>query len=92
MKTLEEQAVVILTPEDYLGNITGDLASRRGMISETEDRGHIKAVMAEVPLSEMFGYTTTLRGMSQGRAASTMEFLAYRPMPLSLAEAVLEAG
>ncbi len=84
--------VVILTPEAYLGNITGDLASRRGMISETEDRGHVKAVTAEVPLSEMFGYTTTLRGMSQGRAASSMEFLAYRPMPASLAEAVLQAG
>jgi len=84
--------VVILTPEEYLGNITGDLSSRRGMISETEDRGHIKAVIAEVPLSEMFGYTTTLRGMSQGRAASSMEFLEYRAMPSGLAQEVLTTG
>ncbi|MEO1583115.1 MAG: elongation factor G [Planctomycetota bacterium] len=84
--------VVITTPEEYLGNITGDLSSRRGMISDTEDRGHIKAVTAEVPLSEMFGYTTTLRGLSQGRAASSMEFLAYRPMPPSLQKEVIEAG
>ncbi len=84
--------VVILTPEEYLGNITGDLSSRRGMISETEDRGHIKAVIAEVPLSEMFGYTTALRGMSQGRAASSMEFLEYRAMPSGLAQEVLTTG
>ena len=84
--------VVIITPEDYLGNVTGDLSSRRGMISDTEDRGHVKAITAEVPLSEMFGYTTTLRGISQGRAASSMEFLAYRPMPPSLQKEVIAAG
>lgn len=84
--------VVIITPDDYLGNITGDMASRRGMITDTEDRGHIKAVNAEVPLSEMFGYTTVLRGMSQGRAANTMEFLAYRPMPASLQAALVKSG
>ncbi|MCB9846498.1 MAG: elongation factor G [Phycisphaeraceae bacterium] len=84
--------VVITTPDDYLGNITGDMSSRRGMIVETEDRGHVKLVNCEVPLSEMFGYTTALRGMSQGRASSTMEFLAYRPMPASLMKEVLAAG
>ncbi|MFG0307268.1 MAG: elongation factor G [Phycisphaerales bacterium JB040] len=84
--------VVITTPEEYLGNITGDLSSRRGMISDTEDRGHIKMVNAEVPLSEMFGYTTTLRGLSQGRASNTMEFLEYRAMPASLAKEVLTAN
>ncbi|MEL6497893.1 MAG: elongation factor G [Planctomycetota bacterium] len=84
--------VVIITPEDYLGNVTGDLSSRRGMISDTEDRGHVKAITAEVPLSEMFGYTTTLRGISQGRAASSMEFLAYRPMPPSLQKEVIATG
>ncbi len=84
--------VVIITPEEYLGNVTGDLSSRRGMINDTEDRGHVKAVTAEVPLSEMFGYTTTLRGISQGRAASSMEFLAYRPMPPSLQKEVIAAG
>jgi elongation factor G len=84
--------VVITSPEEYLGNITGDLSSRRGMIVNTEDRGNVKAVTAEVPLSEMFGYTTTLRGMSQGRASSTMEFLEYRAMPASMAKEVISAG
>ncbi|MCC5785737.1 MAG: elongation factor G [Phycisphaerales bacterium] len=84
--------VVITTPEDYLGNITGDLSSRRGMITETEDRGPVKIVYAEVPLSEMFGYTTVLRGVSQGRATSTMEFLEYRAMPASLQKEVLATG
>ncbi len=84
--------VVVITPDEYLGNITGDMASRRGMITDTEDRGHVKAVNAEVPLSEMFGYTTILRGMSQGRAANTMEFLAYRPMPPSLQAEIVKSG
>jgi elongation factor G len=83
--------VVITVPDDYLGNITGDVSSRRGMIVETEDRGNVKLVTAEIPLSELFGYTTTLRGMSQGRASSTMEFLAYRPMPSNLMKEVLKA-
>ncbi len=83
--------VVITVPDEYLGNITGDCSSRRGMIVETEDRGVVKLVTAEVPLSELFGYTTSLRGMSQGRASSTMEFLAYRPMPASLMKEVLAA-
>ncbi len=83
--------VVITVPDDYLGNITGDASSRRGMIVETEDRGNVKLVTAEIPLSELFGYTTSLRGMSQGRASSTMEFLAYRPMPNNLMKEVLAA-
>ena len=57
---------------------------------DTEDRGNVKLVTCEVPLSEMFGYTTALRGMSQGRASNTMEFLAYRQMPTSLMKAVIE--
>jgi elongation factor G len=84
--------VVITSPEDYLGNVTGDLSSRRGMIVNTEDRGPVKMVTAEVPLSEMFGYTTSLRGMSQGRATSTMEFLEYRAMPASMAKEVIAAS
>jgi len=79
-------------PNDYLGNITGDISSRRGMIIDTDDRGVVKLVTCEVPLSEMFGYTTTLRGMSQGRASSTMEFLAYRPMPASKMRELVEGG
>ncbi|MEN1705699.1 MAG: elongation factor G, partial [Planctomycetota bacterium] len=84
--------VVITTPEDYLGNVTGDLSSRRGMIMDTEDRGMVKIITAEVPLSEMFGYTTTLRGLSQGRAASAMEFSKYAPMPRNLQEEVVASG
>ena len=84
--------VVITTPEEYLGNVTGDLSSRRGMILDTEDRGMVKVLTAEVPLSEMFGYTTVLRGLSQGRASNAMEFAAYRPMPANLQKEVIEAG
>jgi len=84
--------VVILTPEDYVGNVTGDISSRRGMIVDTEDRDGVKVITCEVPLSEMFGYTTVLRGLSQGRASNTMEFLAYRPMPANMAKEVLAAG
>jgi elongation factor G len=61
------------------------------MIIDTDDRGVVKLVSAEIPLDQLFGYTTSLRGMSQGRASATMEFLEYRPMPRSLQEQVLEA-
>ncbi len=82
--------VVIITPEEYMGAITGDVSSRRGMIVETEDRGAgIRNVLCEVPLSEMFGYTTILRGLSQGRASSSMEFLAYRPLPANLVKELM---
>ncbi len=84
--------VVVVTPEDYLGNVTGDISSRRGMILDTEDKGIIKEITADVPLSEMFGYTTDLRGMSQGRAANSMEFKEYREMPRNLQLEVIEAG
>jgi elongation factor G len=84
--------VVVTVPNDYLGNVTGDISSRRGMIIDTEDRGVVKLVTCEVPLSSMFGYTTSLRGMSQGRASSTMEFLEYRPMPGNLMKEVVAAG
>ena len=76
--------VVVTVPNDYLGNVTGDISSRRGMIVDTEDRDPVKLVSAEIPLSELFGYTTALRGMSQGRASATMEFLEYRPMPAGM--------
>ena len=84
--------VTITTPNDYLGNVTGDLSSRRGMILDTEDRGIVKIISAEVPLNEMFGYTTVLRGLSQGRASSTMEFGKYAPLPPNLAKEVLAAN
>jgi elongation factor G len=82
--------VVVTVPDDYLGNITGDISGRRGMIIDTDDRGHVKLVTAEIPLSELFGYTTSLRGMSQGRASATMEFLEYRQMPGGLMKQMLE--
>ncbi len=83
--------VVVTVPEDYFGAVTGDISSRRGMISEQEDRGVVKVVTCEVPLSEMFGYTTTLRSLTQGRGSNTMEFLEYRPMPRGLQDEVVKA-
>jgi len=82
--------VVVTVPNDYLGNVTGDISSRRGMILDTEDRDPVKMVTCEIPLSELFGYTTSLRGMSQGRASATMEFLEYRPLPAGLQKEILE--
>jgi len=81
--------VVVVTPDDFFGAISGDLASRRGQIVETELRRHVRVITAEVPLSEMFGYTTTLRGLSQGRATSSMEPSEYRLMPDGLRDEVL---
>ena len=82
--------VVVVTPDEYFGNVSGDLASRRGNIIDSELRGVVRIITAEVPLSEMFGYTTTLRGMTQGRATSTMEPAMYRQMPDRLRDEVLE--
>ncbi|MDP7070185.1 MAG: elongation factor G [Phycisphaerales bacterium] len=81
--------VTITTPEEFFGSVSGDLASRRGQINDSELRGVVRVISAEVPLSEMFGYTTVLRGMTQGRATSTMEPAEYRIMPPNLSEAVL---
>ncbi len=82
--------VVITTPDEFLGNVTGDLNRRRAIISETEQRANTRIVTAEAPLSEMFGYSNTLRGMSQGRASYAMEPLTYRPVPGNLAKEILE--
>ena len=85
-------AVEVETPEDYAGNVMGDLSSRRGMVQGMEDMvGGGKAIKAEVPLSEMFGYSTTLRSMSQGRATYTMEFKHYTEAPRNVAEAIMAA-
>jgi elongation factor G len=82
--------VTITTPEDFLGNVTGDLNKRRGVIVDQRTSGNSRIIDAEVPLSEMFGYTTELRSMSQGRAASAMEPLKYAPVPSNVQKAVLE--
>ncbi len=84
--------VVITTPDEFLGNVTGDLNRRRALISETEQRGNTRVVTAEAPLSEMFGYSNTLRGMSQGRASYAMEPLTYRPVPGNIAKEILEGA
>ncbi len=83
-------AVEVETPEDYAGTVMGDLSSRRGMVQGMDDMaGGGKAIKAEVPLSEMFGYATQLRSMTQGRATYTMEFKHYSEAPRSVAEAIM---
>ncbi|HET7774387.1 MAG TPA: elongation factor G [Burkholderiaceae bacterium] len=85
-------AVEVETPEDYAGTVMGDLSSRRGMVQGMDDMpGGGKAIKAEVPLSEMFGYSTTLRSMTQGRATYTMEFKHYAEAPKNVADAVISA-
>jgi elongation factor G len=80
--------VEVVTPEDFMGDVIGDLNSRRGRIDEMEDRPGVKVIIGYVPLAEMFGYTTDLRSMSQGRASSTMELSHYEETPAHVAEAV----
>ena len=82
-------SVEVETPEDYMGNVVGDLSSRRGMIQGMEDLPGLKVVSAEVPLAEMFGYSTSLRSATQGRATYTMEFKHYSEAPKSVAEAII---
>jgi len=83
-------AVEVETPEEKMGDVMGDLSSRRGMIQGMEDMvGGSKAIRAEVPLAEMFGYSTTLRSLTQGRATYTMEFKHYSEAPKQIAEAVI---
>ena len=83
-------AVEVETPEDYMGNVMGDLSGRRGIVHGMEDLpGAIKAIKAEVPLAEMFGYSTQLRSLSQGRATYSMEFKHYSEAPKNVAEAII---
>jgi len=82
--------VEVTTPEEYMGNIIGDLSSKRGQIEEMSDRANIKVVKAKVPLAEMFGYSTSLRSMSQGRANYVMEFSNYAEVPKNILETIKE--
>ncbi len=82
--------VEVVTPEDYLGNVMGDLNKRRGVVQSSEDTPGAKNIRCEVPLAEMFGYSTTLRSMSQGRATYTMEFKKYQEAPRNIAEGLLK--
>jgi len=81
--------VEVTTPEEYMGNVVGDLNSKRGQIEEMTDRGKLKVVRAKVPLAEMFGYATSLRSMSQGRANYAMEFLHYSEAPKFVADKII---
>ena len=81
--------VEVSVPEDFMGDVIGDLNSRRGRIQSMEDRGNLKIVKSEVPLSEMFGYSTDLRSATQGRATYSMQFDHYEPVPNSIAEEIV---
>jgi elongation factor G len=82
-------AVEVETPEDYMGDVMGNLSSRRGQIQGMDDRGNAKVINALVPLSEMFGYATDLRSSTQGRASYTMQFNSYEPVPKSVSEEII---
>ena len=82
--------VEVVVPEEYLGNVIGDLSSRRGRIEGQENRGNTQGIKALVPLSEMFGYATALRSNTQGRGTSTMQFSRYEECPKSIAEEVIK--
>ena len=81
--------VEVVTPEDYSGDVIGDLSRRRGQITGMDDSPAGKSILAEVPLSEMFGYATTVRSMSQGRATFTMEFSKYAEVPPNIADSII---
>jgi elongation factor G len=81
--------VEVVTPSDYMGDVIGDLSSRRGKIQGMDQRGDAQVINAIVPLSEMFGYSTTLRSMSQGRAVYSMQFAHYEEVPKSKAEEII---
>ncbi len=81
--------VEVITPEDFMGEVMGDINSRRGRVEKMEDRSNSKIIDAFVPLAEMFGYTTDLRSMTQGRAASSMELDRYEPVPRNIADEII---
>ncbi|HSL25785.1 MAG TPA: elongation factor G [Acidimicrobiia bacterium] len=92
MKLLEPvMEVEVITPEDYMGSVVGDLSARRGKVGEMGQRGNARTVRAQVPLAEMFGYATDLRSLTQGRASYSMQFHSYQDMPPSIAEEVISA-
>ena len=81
--------VEVITPDQYMGDVTGDLNRRRGMLEGMDSKNNAQVIKAKVPLSEMFGYVTQLRSLSSGRATSTMEFSHYSPAPANIAEEVI---
>jgi elongation factor G len=83
------EAVEVETPEQYMGDVMGNLSSRRGKIEGMEDRSNSKVIKAKVPLGEMFGYATDLRSQTQGRASYTMQFDSYEPVPKSVRDEIM---
>jgi len=82
--------VEVTTPEEYMGDVIGDLNARRGQVSGMTDRNNAKIINAEVPLSQMFGYATDLRSKTQGRASYSMEFEKYVEVPKNIAQQVID--
>jgi elongation factor G len=82
-------SVEVVTPDEYLGDVIGNLNGRRGRVVELEPVGTSQSIRASVPLSEMFGYATDLRSMSQGRATFTMQFDRYEEVPTTIAESIV---
>jgi elongation factor G len=83
--------VEVVVPEDYMGDVMGDLSSRRGRIIGIEAEGHLQEIRAEVPLAEMFGYATSVRSLTQGRGSFVMEFSRYEEVPSKIAETIIES-
>jgi len=83
-------AVEVETPVDFVGNVIGDLSARRGVMHGQEDVAGTMVIKAEVPLGEMFGYSTTMRSLSQGRATYTMEFKHYAEAPKNIADSIIK--
>lgn len=82
--------VEVVTPEDFMGAVMGDLQSKRGRIEGMELRGKMQIIRSKVPLAEMFGYSTNLRSMSQGRATYTMQFAFYEETPKAVQQTIVE--
>ena len=81
--------VEVVSPEQYVGDVMGDISSRRGMIQGQENRGQLTVVNCKVPLSEMFGYSTDLRSATQGRASYSMHFASYEQVPKNVADKII---
>jgi elongation factor G len=81
--------IEVVTPDDYMGDVIGDLNSRRGRVEGVDQRGNSQVIRAQVPLAEMFGYVTDLRSKTQGRATSTMQFHSYQQVPESISKEII---
>ena len=81
--------VEVATPDEFFGDVLGDISSRRGQVTNVDQRGHLRVISSIIPLAETFGYATDLRSISQGRATYTMEFDHYEEVPVSIAEHIV---